>query len=184
MAARRPGRRPRTSRRSPSRRCGRSSASARRRSRPTALRLRRGDELRHGEERRRDRAVAVSHGIRRVDRAPKPRRLTAGDKDSDPKWSPDGRLDRVHREAQGRRRAADLPDRARRRRGAAADERRHRRVGDQVVSRRQADRVRLVGVAGSRDRRGAGEAAARSARTRRSRRTSPSAPNSASGTTG
>ena len=38
-------------------------------------------------------------------------------------WSPDGRCDRVHREAQGRRRAADLPDRAGRRRGAAA----HRR---------------------------------------------------------
>ena len=35
-----------------------------------------------------------------------------------PTWSPDGRCDRVHGEAQGRRRAAGLPDRARRRRGA------------------------------------------------------------------
>ncbi len=34
------------------------------------------------------------------------RRLTAGDKDSDPRWSPDGPLHRVHRQAQGRRRAA------------------------------------------------------------------------------
>ena len=114
----------------------------------------------------------------------KARRLTAGDKDSDPKWSPDGDCDRVHREAQGRRGAADLRDRARWRRGAAADVARHRLRGDQVVCRRQADRVRFVGVAGSRDRRASRRSARRSARTRRSRRTSPSARNSASGTIG
>ena len=71
----------------------------------------------------RQRQRAPSCGCSRPASAPRAtaRALTAGDKDSDPQWSPDGALDRVHREAQGRRRAADLPDRARRRRGAAAD---------------------------------------------------------------
>ena len=58
---------------------------------------------------------------RRSKAAAKPRRLTAGDKDSDPKWSPGRQVDRLHREAQGRRRGAGLSDRARRRRGAASD---------------------------------------------------------------
>ena len=95
-----------------------SSASARRRSRRTVARVRAGDVVRHGHQRGHDRALAVSRPARGGSACAKPRRLTAGDKDSDPRWSPDGRCDRVHREAQGRRRAADLPDRARRRRGA------------------------------------------------------------------
>ena len=56
-------------------------------------RLRRGDELRHGEERQHDELwlfpTGQPTGMPRT--AARARRLTAGDKDSDPKWSPDGR---------------------------------------------------------------------------------------------
>ena len=50
----------------------------------------------------------------------KARRLTAGDKDSDPHVVARRQVDRLHGEAQGRRGDAGLPHRARRRRGACA----------------------------------------------------------------
>ena len=82
---------------------------------------------------------------------------------------------RLHREAPGRHRAAGLPDRARRRRGATRHHARDRRVGAQVVPRRQAHRVRLLGLAGSCAPMRAGEAHEGAQGRRRSRRTSPSA---------
>ncbi len=120
-------------------------------------RLRRRDELRHGRQRQHDRALALPDGPRRQIRretAPAHRRRQGQRSEMVARR----RCDRVHREAQGRRGAADLSDRTRRRRGAAADVARDRLCGDQMVRRRQADRVRFVGVAGSRVRRGAGEA--------------------------
>ena len=56
------------------------------------LRLRRGDELRHGRKRQRDRARGSSRRGSPENPARNPARLTAGDKDSDPKWSPAGDL--------------------------------------------------------------------------------------------
>ena len=83
-------------------------------------RVRAGDVVRHGQQRRHAPSCGCSRpATATATAATKPRRLTAGDKDSDPRWSPDGKLDRVHRQAQGRRRGAGLPDRARRRRGDA-----------------------------------------------------------------
>ena len=148
-------------------------------------RVRRGDALRHDEQREPHRAVDFSRPGSARSPLARSAALTAGDKDCDPQWSPDGTQDRLHREAQGRRRAAGLPDRARRRRGAAADPaRRPAAASMQWFRRRQAPRVRHLGVAGPRDRCAAGEAAARRARTPRSRRTSPSAASTGSGTTG
>ncbi len=86
------------------------------------------------------------------------RMLTAGDKDSRSEVVARRQVDRIHREAQGRRGAAALRDRAGRRRGEAPDAPRDRLRGAEMVCRRHADRVHLVGVAGPRDRRAAGEA--------------------------
>ncbi len=123
-------------------------------------RLRGGNELRHGEERQQHVAVAVSDGTRRCP----------------PRWFRQGaqahgrrqgqrsevvarrQVDRVHREAQGRRRATTLRHRARRRRSEAAHQGRHRMRGAEMVSRRQADRLRIVGLARSRDRGAPGQA--------------------------
>ncbi len=65
---------------------------------------------------------------------------------------------RLRRQARGRRRAAGLPDRARRRRGRAAHLLSHRRVRDQVVSRWPQPRLHLVGMARNPWRKGARQA--------------------------
>ena len=70
-------------------------------------------------------------------------------------------VDRVHRQAQGRRRSAGLPDRAGRRRGATPDDAVDGRVGAALVSRQPPHRLRVLGLARPRQRQGAGEAQAR-----------------------
>ncbi len=114
----------------------------------------------------------------------KARRLTAGDKDSEPHWSPDGKWIAFT----AKRKDDDepqiyliAPDGGEARRLTAVAD---RRIGAALVPRRQAHRVRLVGVARPEDRQGAGASAGRSARTRRSRRMSPSAPSTVSGIIG
>ncbi len=87
----------------------------------------------------------------------KPRRLTAGDKDSDPKWSPDGRwiaFTAKRKDDDEAQIYLIAPD--------GGEARRLTKVANgccraQVVRRRQAHRVRVVGLAGPRDRRGTGE---------------------------
>ena len=124
---------------------------------PDGRSLRGGHELRHGKQQRYDGAVAVPDRPRERP-ASKARRLTAGDKDSEPRWSPDGRC--IAFTAKRKDDAEPqiyliAPDGGEAR---AAHRHRDRRGGDQVVSRRQAHRVRVLGVAGSRNRRGAGQA--------------------------
>ncbi|TMH01427.1 MAG: hypothetical protein E6H67_17130 [Betaproteobacteria bacterium] len=69
----------------------------------------------------------------------KARRLTAGDKDSEPHWSPDGRWIG--------RRCADLCHRAGRRRSAKTHRAWHGRIRSALVSGREAHRFRVLGVA-------------------------------------
>ena len=57
-----------------------------------SLGVRAGHVVRHENQHRYDRALAVSTGLASGSAIRKPRRLTAGDKDSDPRWSPDGRF--------------------------------------------------------------------------------------------
>ena len=89
----------------------------------------------------------------------KARRLTAGDKDSDPQWSPDGKWiafaakRKDDEEPQVYLIAPDGGEAVR------ADDAGDRRVGAALVSRQQAHRVRVVGLAGLQDRQGAGGAA-------------------------
>ena len=124
-----------------------------------ALRLQRGDALRHGEERQQHVAVAVSDRPRhRAWRRVAARMLTAGDKDSDPKWSPDGKwiaFTAKRKDDEEPQLYLIAPDGGEARR---LTRRRHRLRGAQMVRRRQAHRLHLLGVAGSRDRCAAGEA--------------------------
>ena len=147
--------------------------------------LQRGDPLRHGEERQQHVALAFPdrprHRARRRAAATDAHRRRQGQRSQ---VVARRQVDRVHRQAQGRRGAAALPDRARRRRGAAAH----------AASRRAAPRRNGSPTASaSPSSRGCGRtsrpmrcrrSAGRSARTRRSRRMSPSATNSVSGIIG
>ena len=89
----------------------------------------------------------------------RPRRLTAGDKDSEPRWSPDGKWiaftakRKDDAEPQVYRIAPDGGEAERR------DEDRHGGGRAQVVSRQQAHRLRVQRLAGLEVRRGAGETA-------------------------
>ncbi len=122
-------------------------------------RLQRGDALRHGEERQQHIALALPHRPRHRAR----RRLAATDADRRRQGQRSQvvarrQVDRIHRQAQGRRGAAALPDRARWRRGAAAHAASDGLRRAEMVRRQQAHRLHLVGVAGPRDGCVAGEA--------------------------
>ena len=131
---------------SPPRRCGRSSASAIRRSRRTArLAVVPRHHLRHRGEQGSHRSVAGAGRRRR--RAPAHQRQ--GQRHA-AHGEPGRQVDRVRLQARRRHRDPGLRDRGRRRRSAPRDQPAHRRVGAEVVSGQQAPRVRERGVAGSR----------------------------------
>ena len=84
----------------------------------------------------------------------KARRLTAGDKDSEPQWSPDGKwiaFTAKRKDDEEPQVYLIAPDGGEAR---ATDHARHRGAGVALVRRRQAHRLRVVGVAGPQDRQG------------------------------
>ena len=178
----------RASRRSTSRRCGRSSGSARRRSSPDgAMACAAVTRYDMDEERQPHRAVAVSDRVRRAARGAAGQAAAAHGRRQG-RRSANGRPTAASIAFTAKRKDDEEPqvyrDRARRRRGEARSRasRPARRRSSGLPTASASPSFRGCGRISrpTRCRRSAG----RNARTRRSRRTSPSAPNTASGTTG